>query len=1130
MSIPAHPPPRDDPGLFGCRELCLLVCLAFPAGAIPHEACGQTDSRPKASAANVQTLIDEANVLRRTGKFADAARLARRVDAELRQNGPAENPDSARLRAWSEEIQELDKAVSRAVEFTRRREFDEAIVSASVVLALERRHYEKGHGQIEQAKQWVAGLEKRRRELQEIWSMDEAQIGRLLRDGNADAAVAAMDRLIRSQQQELGESHTLLADTLERKARLDEARDQFRLAADSYQAAADIHQRIFGKDHWRTIDTNVALDESRRIAALPPEQRRRLMEIRRRSHALVSLSRPDEIRRQIPRLLEDLEMIEQSLGVDNSFSTALLSIVGGMYRETGDYLHAEPMLSRAEAVSRRLYGRHHPDYVAIINGLGVLHSRLGDRAKALELAEQSENLARSIWGEYHPRYLSSLNNLGAAQLLGGQRDAAQANMERAFELTQSVNGYDDVQGITILQNLAEVHCQSDRLDEGRTCSSRALTLSETALGPDHPKTFDLLNQLATIERSRGDFAEAERLYLQMVERSRRSRGEGHPDHARTLANLGGLYQGLGDDVRAEPLLRSSLEVQRRNMDQTFSVLSERQQFAMGNTVRGVLFGYLSSALRLMRPADEMWQHVLAWKGAVQLHQREIRLAAEHPELAALFSELQETSRQLATLSFGPALGADAWKQQAENLVRERERIENELGRRSTAFLRTPAGVAPGDVQAMLPSRAALVDFFVINRTSPNEKTGGLLRELRLIAFVVRRDRPVEVVDLGALAPIHQLGRDWREHLIAGAGNAARAKRAREIAAELRQQLWSPLEKHLDAVEMVMVSPDGITAQLPLAALPGRESDRYLLEEYTMTLVPVPALLPQLARERTTAGADSAQSLLLVGGVDFDTAGNLPVPPPAAETALAARSSRQSPMKFPPLPGTEREASAIGDIFEKQFPKGRLHKATGQTATEAWFRQEAPGCRILHLATHGFFLNSDHGDDPSPTSVRSGIALAAANRGAASDGELRTDDGILTDVEVGTLDLRRAELVVLSACETGLGAYAGGEGLLGLQRAFQIAGARTTVTSLWTVDDAATEALMSEFYRLLWEDGLQAPEAFRRAQIAMLNHYDPKRGDLGMRGLKLLSPRNSTPSADTRLSPYFWAAFMVSGSS
>jgi len=155
---------------------------------------------------------------------------------------------------------------------------------------------------------------------------------------------------------------------------------------------------------------------------------------------------------------------------------------------------------------------------------------------------------------------------------------------------------------------------------------------------------------------------------------------------------------------------------------------------------------------------------------------------------------------------------------------------------------------------------------------------------------------------------------------------------------------------------------------------------------------------------------------------------------------------------------------------------------------------------------------------------SGLVFAGANKPTSDE-----EDGILTAAEVQSLDLRGVELAILSACETGLGATAGGEGIIGLQRAFQLAGVETTITSLWQVSDAATEALMVEFYQNLFERKLGKYESLRRAQLTMLDHYDATTGSI-TRGLFGKSEQvNLTDTVPKkRLSPALWAAFQLSG--
>ena len=277
------------------------------------------------------------------------------------------------------------------------------------------------------------------------------------------------------------------------------------------------------------------------------------------------------------------------------------------------------------------------------------------------------------------------------------------------------------------------------------------------------------------------------------------------------------------------------------------------------------------------------------------------------------------------------------------------------------------------------------------------------------------------------------------------------------------------------------------------------------------------------------------SLLLVGNVDYG--GDPGVLLANAEQRGGERAIRNGKGVWPPLPGTRAEIAAIRDSFEQYFPDGRLTQLRDKNATEQAVRARTSENRFLHFATHGFFADPSvksiaaSGDADRSDSERfldemqspivgnhpgllSGIVLTGANQPAADD----KDDGILTALEVGELDLDGVELATLSACETGLGKTAGGEGLLGLQRAFQLAGAKTTVATVWKVRDDAARSLMIDMYENLWGKNMSKIEALRQAQLSMLKD-GIKRG---------LESADQPADAQKRLPPYYWAAFVLSG--
>ncbi|HEV2970310.1 MAG TPA: CHAT domain-containing protein, partial [Pirellulales bacterium] len=279
------------------------------------------------------------------------------------------------------------------------------------------------------------------------------------------------------------------------------------------------------------------------------------------------------------------------------------------------------------------------------------------------------------------------------------------------------------------------------------------------------------------------------------------------------------------------------------------------------------------------------------------------------------------------------------------------------------------------------------------------------------------------------------------------------------------------------------------------------------------------------------------SLLLVGDVDYG--GD---PGVLLASDRGGRAVRDGESKWIPLPGTRGEIDAIRDSFEQRISDGKIKQLRQRQATSEAVREAAPSYRYLHFATHGFFADPKirsalaPSDKPESNMDRgamlqqatgehpgllSGIVLTGANQSPVEG----KGDGILTALEVGELDLSGVDLATLSACESGLGKTAGGEGVLGLQRAFQTAGARTTVTSLWKIPDDATRSLMIDFYENLWTKKMSKIEALRQAQLALMRKgVDTRAG--AKRGLEFKA--DQPPDADHRLPPYYWAAFVLSG--
>jgi CHAT domain-containing protein len=267
---------------------------------------------------------------------------------------------------------------------------------------------------------------------------------------------------------------------------------------------------------------------------------------------------------------------------------------------------------------------------------------------------------------------------------------------------------------------------------------------------------------------------------------------------------------------------------------------------------------------------------------------------------------------------------------------------------------------------------------------------------------------------------------------------------------------------------------------------------------------------------------AAPSLLAVGDVDFDGDPAAGVQPKKPLSVALTRSGNG--LNWSRLPNTKGEVEVVETLFGK-LPQATVKKLLGGDATEAAVERELSRHRFVHLATHGFFtppkMVRQFKDDQSaggekillpaiPPGLSSGIVCAGANKPTFQV------SGVLTATQIAELDLRNLELAVLSACETSLGELSGGEGVLGLQRAFQMAGSRATITTMWAVFDQSTAELMKRMYANRFENGLTAAESLREAQLWVLNNGEK------------VGAFPEKPTGSKRTPPKFWAAFSLSG--
>ena len=734
--------------------------------------------------------------------------------------------------------------------------------------------------------------------------------------------------------------------------------------------------------------------------------------------------------------------------------------------QAGKYAEAIPLARRALGLREQALGPMHPDVATSLNYLGALLENMGDYAEARPLMERALKINEQALGSMHPAVAASLNNLAL-----------------------------------LLQNTGD-YAGARRLME------RALKINEQALGPMHPAVAGSLNNLAALLGNMGDYVGARPLYERALRIYEQVLGPMHPFVAASLSGLATLEAAQRRFGPASGLLKRALRLEDFHIQNVFNITTEAQKLAFIRSISGTYGGYLSLIHQHLNTDAEALRDglelVLRRKGIVfdaQSRTRETLKGRLSETARKDFDQLSALRSELARflLSKPAKMNPDIYKEKINSLQKEIEAIAQRLAGESALVAKElqQRTITIELVSKQLPKNAALAEFvkifdfdFTKGRWKPSS---------RYLAFILTTAGNVTLVDLGeAEALEHQADRTLED--IKVAMNTLRGDhllKSQESLAQLSALVWKPLESSLGQADRLIVSPDGQLNLVPFAALV-EGAGQPLVERYHLTYV-------SSGREliMTDAAFKPESELLLVANPAFDTQTL------ATEPGITAIRSRDFRRHFAPLPGTAREAEEIPPLVTGRADQKQVLVAAA--ATEGAVKATRSP-RILHLATHGFFLEdqpiklepvgrqpgfgASEGIGISSASLgrygnpllRSGLAFAGANRaGEITEG----DDGLLTALEITEMDLQGTDLVVLSACETAVGMVHTGEGVFGLRRAFALAGAKALLMSLWPVDDQVTADQMKAFYQNL--QTLPPADVLRQAQRETIRRLKERDG-------------------------------------
>ncbi|WP_164929325.1 CHAT domain-containing tetratricopeptide repeat protein [Gloeobacter violaceus] len=873
------------------------------------------------------------------------------------------------------------------------------------------------------------------------------------------------------REQTLGPEHPDVAASLDSLGSLNRQLGNYRQAEPLFRQALAMREKLLGSEH---------LDVANSVNNLA------VMYISLGKYTLAE-----------PLFQRSLAIREQQLGADHAVVGESLNNLGVLYWRQGKFVQAEPNYLRALTIAEKSLGPRHIQTAQRLDNLALLYRNRGGLRQAEPLHQRALAIFEQSLGPEHPTVATNLNNQASLYTVSGDYPRAEQLHRRALAIRLKSFGAEHPLVASSLNNLAELYKKQGELSRAEPLYRDALTIREKIFGPEHPDVATTLTWNAELFMYQGRYAPAESLLRRALAIEEKILGSEHYNVADTLFVLAQLHMAQNRHAEALAILARSIRIQERNFAPLISTGSEleKQEFLAG--MNELSDGALSLHLQAM-PGDADAAR-LAFAVILQRKGRILDILSEdlsalrrrlNPQEQELLDRLTEVRSQLAALVFK---GADTdagepYKEEIARLHREAEQLEKSLAQRSAAYRLRSGAVHVEAVQRQIPAEAALVEIvryrpLNFKATSPADEWG----QPRYAAYVLLAQGDPQWVDLGPADPLDKLAMLFGELV---GRQSADLPLVRKLARTIDERTMRPVRTRLGGVKHLLLSPDGQLHTLPFGVLVD-EQGHYLIEKYTLSYLNAGRDLTRL-QERAS---DPREAPLVVAGPDY---GRSPAALQAPSTAPSTRSGSLGQLQVGPLPGSLQEAKVLAALL----PGART--LTGPKATENTLKQvRGPG--LLHLATHGFFLSDTGLLGRKGTSevlqenplLRSGLALAGFN--ARSSG---SEDGVLTALEAASLDLQGTQLVVLSACDTGLGQIYSGEGVYGLRRAFAVAGARSQVLSLWRVDDRGTQEMMAGFYRNLLS-GQGRSEALRQEQLKMLG-----------------SKRYQHP--------YYWGAFIASG--
>lgn len=814
-----------------------------------------------------------------------------------------------------------------------------------------------------------------------------------------------------------------------------------------------------------------------------------------------------------------LQLHQQSLKIRKSILSEKhpdylnsLGSIAALYNAMGQYDKALPLYLQVLQIRKETLGEKHPDFIKSLNNIAGLYCVIGQPEKALPLYQQVLRVGKEVWGEKHRYYIASLNNLALLYHEMGQNEKAMPLYQQALQIMKDEFGEKDRLYVFSLNNLALVYQEMGQNEKAIALLQQALKIWKEVWGEKHPDYAGTLNNLASLFEKMKQFDKALPMYEQELQIRKQLSGEQYPAYSSSLLAFSfcRLKMNFPDQSVMPDFIKAySGLLQQLRSGSRFLSSTALQQFIQKDYRFIEMLHSLSAVLQHQQLISTGYQAALELKGIALQNNKDLLSVLNQNTSKEYEGTINQYFAVKARLN-NSFQSSSTNKQELDSLTNQFENLEQELMQKLPGFQQLVQGrnISWKQVQEKLKPGEAAIEFVEFNYWNKRWTDTSLYAAYVLFAkgepqfITLCSKKQLEQKITEAQQKDQSYVKKLNERKLRG--SEATDESTTVPQPDLYELVWKKLDSMLINISTVYYAPAGLLHRVNPAAVEYLPK-KVLAEKYSFHLLASTRDIANYQPQQFNTGTDS---VLFYGGIEYNMDSSFAIsqrrkflPNEEMMDKIVLRGE-ETTFSWPALSGTEKEVNALETIVKQKKIGYSYYKGKEASEESFLYHTVSKPPAFIHIATHGFFYTDEvrkHVKEEekqvpyflsSPNAMyRSGLVFAGANRVSMGKEPVKgIEDGIVTAGDFAGMNLQGTRLIVLSACETGLGKIDNTEGVFGLQRGIRLAGCKNLLMSLWKVPDEPTAKFMELFYNKLLLDKKSVYESYQYAQQQMRKLY------------------------------------------